>query len=179
MPEKREVKVYKFDELSERAKKRVLEREYEDELELVENILEDGGALDYLNDTLLPKYNLAIEGTPRLGWSVSYSQGDYANVSGRFIWMHNGKYYRVKAEAYRESFTAEDITITDDEYNDLTDYDDLYDTFKADYNSMNKEFYHWLRSYFDDATSEENLKAHINDNEYLFYSDGSIYNESD
>ena len=169
------VKVYNFDELSDKVKEKVLNkfRELNGYSFLEENLKE------YLSE-LLEENEIKETGETTLRYSLSYSQGDGVSFIGNF--NYKGFDFIIElgslSNYYSHSRTTDISTADDDDdKSDITE--ELREIrekeFKDNYflicDLLEKRGYNYIEA----EDSEENIKETIEANEYKFLSNGEIF----
>ena len=169
------VNIYGYDELSDKAKARVLKRyrEHNDFPFLSDNLK---GELD----SLLEENKIEVQQKLQLYYSLSYSQGDGCCFIGDFIWnnyrisiKHKGMYYH---------YNSVDINIDskfDSEGEDIEmPYDEevtVYEEFKSIYKKICDKLEDSGYAIIEYENSEEYIKDNIEANEREFYDNGDIF----
>lgn len=155
--------LYKFEELAKEVQEKVL-KNFRDDDEC-EYLPQD---MQYKIEELLKENS--ITGDARVFYSLSYCQGDGAMFEGYFQWKgynvnikHAGRYYH---------YNSKDITITDDEGNDIDGQ--IYEEFNDLYVSICKELARYGYDCIETHNSDENLTDMIQANDYLFTDKGVI-----
>jgi len=169
------INVYKFNELSEKVKEKVINRfrEHEDYIMLKDNLTE------MLHDEL-KKHNIEVLSNLKLGYSLSNSQGDGVNFTGVFEWdnnvvtitktnYHYEHYKTVTKEYERFDSDNDNIYLSDEEYNKLDiDFSIIYKQICAVIESAG---YDEIEYRLKESTIIENIEA----NDYEFYDNGDIF----
>jgi len=157
------ITLYSFDELSKEVQAKVLQN------------FRDNDECEYLPDDMQYKIEELLEensitGDARVFYSLSYCQGDGAMFEGNFEWKgynvnikHAGRYYH---------YNSKDITITDDEGNDIDGQ--IYEKFNDLYVSICEELARYGYDCIKSHNSDENLIDMIEVNNYLFTDKGVI-----
>ena len=171
------VNIYKYDELSDKAKRKVLERyrEHNDFLFLSNDLKEE------LN-TLLEEHKIEVQQNLQLYYSLSYSQGDGCCFVGDFIWnnyrisiKHDNscRYYHNQSVDIninsKFNSNGEDVEISSDEENVA------YNEFKNIYKEICDKLEDSGYAIIDNENSEEYIKDSIEANEEEFYDNGDIF----
>jgi hypothetical protein len=187
MPVTKTVELFTFDELSEKVKQKVIEKERES-VEFYDDFIINGlkqtlGFLGFDVDTI--------------NYSVSYSQGDYAVLLGDF------KKSRINKAALAEysgdnallSFadrlsgveydgvikiqhTRRNIYSFEFSYNDEEDYTEkAEDCFRGILNDINYYIYCKIRDEVDYQSSDEVISKALSDYDNLYFQDGRLYHE--
>ena len=162
--EKKEIKVYKFEELDDKTKEKVIERFREEEehfflkdalkIEL-EEILNKRG---YIITNIKPYYDL------------SYSQGSGFMFEG--VIEKNNITYKIRHSGFYYHYNSKEI----EAYN--TDYEEIDTTeFNEEYITICKELEKYGYSIIEAALKEENIIETIEANDYLFFYNGEIANQ--
>ena len=163
-----EVEVYKFEELSEEVKNKVIEafREKEDTPFLYDDLHE---SLVY--DLKENKIHVRDTNDLKMYYSLGYSQGDGLCFVGRFKWKNYYITIEHSSHYYHEYSTS--IYITTNYGNDAKE--EVYEEFKELYYSICVKLKKYGYDYIEDATSDESIKENIKVNEYEFYKNGEIF----
>lgn len=161
-------KVYEFKELSKEAKDKVIEKYYEmeDYPFLAENLTESC-------KTLLEENKIKYNEDLRLGYSLTYSQGDGLNFVGSFEWK---KYHIIITHSYDYEFaSASEITIMNEESEEI-DNEKIKEQFKTIYldicEKLEKEGY----SELEYRMNYKEMQEHCEVNDYNFLEDGTMVN---
>jgi len=159
------ITLYNFDELSKEVQAKVLQNFRDDDE--CEYLPDD---MQYYFKELARENNINVINS-KIYYSLSYCQGDGAMFEGYFQWRgynvnikHAGRYYH---------YNSKDITITDDEGNDIDD-GQIYEEFNTLYVSICKELARYGYDCIDSHNSDENLIDMIQANNYLFTNKGVI-----
>lgn len=159
------ITLYNFDELSKEVQAKVLQNFRDDDE--CEYLPDD---MQYYFEELARENNINVINS-KIYYSLSYCQGDGAMFEGYFQWRgynvnikHAGRYYH---------YNSKDITITDDEGNDIDD-GQIYEEFNTLYVSICKELARYGYDCIDSHNSDENLIDMIQANNYLFTNKGVI-----
>ena len=168
---KREITVYKFDELEPKAKEKVLEklRSLLDHPFLTENLTE-------LIKDELKKNKIEIVSDFKLGYSLGNCQGDGLRFTGNFKWKKLDVNIEASTHHYVHNKTVK-IIITNDESDGVTEkiekeFDEIYEKIT---DLAEKKGYEEIE--YDQ--SEEALKESIDANDYEFLKDGSFAPKSE
>lgn len=163
--------LYTFDELSKEAKEKAIKDQQASLNDMIEDWLSD-----YLKEDLEEMLEkLGIDGNIKdLFYSLSYSQGDGLCFTGNFTWenwqvsiTHRGNYY-YSSSANIDIYEI-DTPLTDDNYNQILErITKIYETICKD---LEDNGY----SYIEQETSEERAIEYIQDNQFEFYEDGTLY----
>ena len=162
-----EIKVYSFDELSEEAKKKALDKHIENnDYYFLENYLENR-LTDYLAEA-----KITANDKPKIYYSLSCSQGDGAMFVGSFSW--NGYNVDIKQSGHYYHYNSKVITVSDEEGNEVdgepeTAFDDIYVSICK---KLEKDGYEFIE--YDD--SMENFQQACEANDYTFTQDGVMKN---
>jgi len=167
------INIYKYDELNEKAKDKVLSyfRENNDYYFIEES----------LNESLnikLEENKIKVLNDLDLCYSLGYCQGDGLSFLGLFKW--NGYNIEIGRGNWGNYVHFNNITLEifkeDEEGNEKDapkeieeEFKDLYDSIC---NNLEKEGY----SFIESEDSEENIKENIEANEYTFRSNGEMEN---
>lgn len=159
------ITLYSFDELSKEVQAKVLQNFRDDDE--CEYLPDD---MQYYFEELARENNINVINS-KIYYSLSYCQGDGAMFEGYFQWRgynvnikHAGRYYH---------YNSKDITITDDEGNDIDD-GQIYEEFNTLYVSICKELARYGYDCIKSHNSDENLIDMIQANNYLFTNKGVI-----
>ena len=166
--------VYAFEELSDDAKEKAIAEQRDGEYEVIDEWLGDE-LVDKLV-TLLAKNKMTrvirggVTETPKVYYSLGYSQGDGAMFEGEVSWRgytaiitHAGRYY------HYNSRDIELVTAFGDEASSKA-----YDQFDDIYIAICKELERYGYSTIESAISDENIIENIKLGAYEFYADGRI-----
>lgn len=161
--------VYEFKELSKEAKEKAKSTWYENE---DYPMLEDN--LNEMLGELLKENKIKEVGETKLGYSLSYSQGDGLNFTGKFEW---NKYLVYITHSWRYEFaSSSDITIMDKESGEEVTNEKIEKQFKELYinicDKLEKAGYAELEYRMDDKEFQDHCEA----NEYNFSKDGKMIN---
>jgi hypothetical protein len=163
-----EYEVYDFKELSREAKDKAIEIWYEAENYpfLEEELTESCKAL-------LKENKIKYFDDLKLGYSLSYSQGDGLHFVGNFEW----KQYNIRIiHNYRYAFSSSaEISLINTEGEEITEGKD-YEEFNSIYlnicKKLEKEGYATLEYRMNDKEFQEHCKV----NKYNFFKDGRMAN---
>lgn len=167
--------VYTIDELSKEAQEKALAKHTEqndyyflsDYLdERLHELLEENKIKD-LNDTSKPNTK-----TTQVYYSLSYSQGDGCMFEGNFEWK--GYNIKIKQVGHYYHSNSKDITITDDEDNDIDGQ--VFEDFEAIYQEICKQLEKAGYDFMKYEDSMEAFKESCEANEYTFTKDGIMGN---
>jgi hypothetical protein len=164
-----EYEVYEFKELSEEEKEKAKATWYENE---DYPMLKDN--LNELLGELLEENKIKEMGETKLGYSLSYSQGDGLNFTGTFEW----KKYLIKiTHSWRYEFaSSSDIILMDKESGEEISNEKVEKQFKDMYigicNKLEKAGYAELDYRMDDKEFQE----HCESNGYNFSKNGKMIN---
>lgn len=155
--------LYSFDELSKEVQAKVLQNfRNDDECEYLPSDMQ------YKIEELLKENS--ITGDARVFCSLSYCQGDGAMFEGYFNWR--GYNVKIKQSGKYYHYNSKDITITDDNDNDIDGQ--IYEDFNTLYVSICKELERYGYDCIDSHNSDENITDIIQANDYLFNDKGVI-----
>jgi len=169
------VSIYKYDELSDKVKEKVLERHREHN----DFPFLSGDLKEELN-TLLEEHKIETQQNLNLYYSLSYSQGDGCCFIGDFIWnnyrisiKHIGNYYysgsvNINIDSKFDS-EGEDVEITDEE--NTTAYNEFKSIYKEICDKVESSGY----AIIENENSEEYIKDSIEANEEEFYENGNRF----
>ena len=162
--EKKEIKIYRFEELEPPIKEKVIEK-FRDEEELY--FLEDD--LTYFITNKLEELNYNIIEL-KVYYDLSCSQGSGAMFSG--ILEKDGLRYIINQDGHYYHYNSKEITI----YN-IEDGEETEDKeFNNLYISLCKELEKYGYSIIEDTLKEENIIETIEANDYLFFKNGKMAN---
>ena len=159
--------VYTFDELSEKAKEKAIQkqRDFEEEFGLPSLLRE------YLYDTLkqqLKKYDMSCD-KPKIYYSLNYCQGDGAMFEGTVTYKnyvatitHSGRYTH---------YNSKDIELLTIKGNEVSSH--KQEEFDALYVTICKELERAGYAFIEDYLTDESMAEDIRANEYEFYEDGT------
>lgn len=165
-----EYNLYKFSELSDKAKERALNKfnEYNDFNDI---LLED---LDQWLLFRLKENNIAINNYKIL-YSLSYSQGDGVCFTGNFEWngydikiSHTGRYYHSRSVGFEITKEHED------ESYEVSD--EIYEEWRVLYQSICYDLEKNGYETIDYETSEEHFNELCEINDYMFFDSGEMFN---
>lgn len=162
--------VYSFDELSDDAKAKALEDQRQFEYDTLDGWLPD--EMEYQLGLLLKKHKIVSVNneTPKIYYSLSYSQGDGAMFEGEYSWRgyrasirQAGHYYHYNSKeiTLETAFGNEAKQSKQEEFNDI-------------YVSICKELERAGYAAIEGTTTDEALAENINANGYEFYEDGRV-----
>lgn len=161
--------VYKFNELSDEAKEKALEKQREFEGEDMPFLTED--MQDHLTEVLLPEHKIKYEKSNlRIYYSLSYSQGDGAMFEGTFKWR--GYDVAVEQSGHYSHYNSKSINIETRHGNDASKkvYEEFNEIYVEICQKLEKYGYDEIEYRLKDETLIETIEA----NEYEFYEDGRI-----
>lgn len=169
-----EIDIYKFDELPDKVKEKVVNRFRENnDFPFLKDDLEEE-----LN-RLLKENNIEIIRNYDFYYSLSYSQGDGFRFVGQFKYKkyrvtitHLGHYYHYK------SVNIEYEYYDGEEYNAISN--DEYKTIDTEFSFIYKDICKKMEKFgyniIEEENNEEHIKEEINANGYEFFDNGDIYN---
>lgn len=162
------INLYSYEELSDKAKERVLK--FFREIEEHEFLSED---LEESLSERLEENNIKILNDFKLYYSLGYCQGDGACFIGLFNWKnyiisikHNGHYYHKRST---------NINIETEEGEEAPE--EVYKEFEDLYFSLCDEIENLGYKIIEEEQSEEYIKENIETNEYTFRETGELENE--
>ena len=164
--ETRTYTVYKFDELTDQAKEKAIERYREnDDYPFLEDSL-----TEYTAELLEKKKIVPINKDFEIGYSLSNCQGDGFQFVGLFEWKgytvlikHNGHYSHSKCVSF-------DI----DTPNGNDAHENIYNKFKALYEKICDDAENYGYEIIDAQQDEKNIIENFEANEYMFTEKGEI-----
>lgn len=169
----KQINIYKFDELNDKVKQKVLNRFRDNndypflEEELNESLKE-----------LLQEYKIKALDTPKLLYSLGYSQGDGVMFEGNFEF--NGVEFSVKHDGHY--YHSNSKTIDYDDYDGDNLESDLKEMVYNDFNFFYKEICDKMKKLGYDSIenddSEQTIKDNIDANDYYFTENGDITSEN-
>ena len=169
-----EVNIYKFDELSDKAKERIIIRFRESN-----DMPFFSEELNEILKALLNENKIEILGKYNFYYSLSHSQGDGVCFVGEFKYKgykmtitHQGNYYHYKSiNIQHESYDEEDNSkiMWDGEFRSVDD------EFRSIYKNICNEIEKIGYDIIDHENSEECIKENIESNGYEFFNNGDIY----
>lgn len=162
-------KIYKFDELSDKAKEKARDWYREaDDLPMLS---------DYLDSQLeeaLAHNKITADKPPKISYSLGYCQGDGAMFEGVVHWgkftakiKHSGHYYHYNSKEI-------DLTVTE---NGEEAEEVEYAAFNELYISICRELEREGYNYIEEERSAERVDENIIANDYEFDEDGRIYSQ--
>jgi hypothetical protein len=160
------INVYEFDELSEKAKEKVI------------NDFRNNNDFPFLNEQLNEELKQQLEDNKinysnlKLFYSLSYCQGDGVVFTGDFIYKDFNVYVKTTGRynhKYTASFIIEDKA-TGEEINNIKIEEEFKNIFYSICDKIEKIGY----SSIEYENSEEYIKESIKANEYYFRSNGEI-----
>ncbi len=174
-----EINIFKFDELSEKVKDKVINRFRENNsMPFLKEDLEEE-----LNH-LLKENNIEKISNNDLYYSLSYSQGDGVCFTGQFKFKkyivtitHKGHYYNHNSAIFEYEYYEPN----DKEGNELKmsvdEYKIINNKFSSIYKDICKKTEKAGYGMIETKNSEDHIKEEINSNEFEFFDNGDIYNE--
>jgi hypothetical protein len=158
--------VYKYEELNEKAKEKVL------------NYFRESNMFDFLDDDLkellkdsLQTAKIKYDTTLLQQFSLSNCQGDGYSFTGRFTWGIYTVYIDAQSRYLHKYGTC--ITIKTRAGNDASD--EVHERFKTLYYSICDRLEKDGYGIIEDQNAEEYIKETIDANDYLFLEDGTIF----
>lgn len=165
-----EFTVYTYDELSAEAKEKALEGERKFVNDTINDFLPDD--LDYKLEELLDANKIKFDDSPKIYYSLNYSQGDGAMFEGKVYWRgyvveirQNGHYYHYNSKTFwnfTSVKTGKDAS------------DKAFKEFNALYVSICKDLAAYGYDCIDAALSDENLIENIKANDYEYFANGEM-----
>lgn len=162
-----EVKLYTFEELSEKAKQVAIEKWREDDdMPFLSDDMHE-----YLGE-VLREYKMKFEDT-HLFYSLSYSQGDGAMFTGSISWKgytfkieHYGNYYHENSKQITE--------ITRNNGNEISDatWSKMFNLFEPTYTEICRKVRDYGYSLIESIQSGEAISETLIANEYEYTEDG-------
>jgi len=165
-----EYKVYEFEELSPEARKNAIDKWYEHEDYCY---LED--ELTECCKSLLEENNIVLKENLKLGYSLSYSQGDGLNFTGNFYW----KKYDIRIKhSWRYQFASSSvIVIYNNRGEELPENHVDYEKFKKLYLNICNELEKYGYAELEYRMNDDEFSHHCEINEYTFSENGELFNK--
>jgi hypothetical protein len=154
--------------LSDEAKQKAIDNEREAIQESGFEWLPDD--MQYKLDELLAIHKLKANGTPKVYYRLSYSQGDGAMFEGTFQWR--GYEVAIKQAGMYYHSNSKHIYIETRYGNEAKQ--SVYDEFDELYTDMSRELERYGYDVIEDAESDESIVEILKANECEFYEDGSM-----
>lgn len=161
--------VYEFKELSKEAKDKAKTTWYESE-----DYPMLGDNLKEMLGELLKEKKIKEIGETKLGYSLSYSQGDGLNFTGKFEWK---KYLINITHSWRYEFaSSSDIVIMDNESGEEINNKKIEEQFKELYIGICKKLEKSGYAELEYRMNDKDFQEHCETNEYNFSKNGKMIN---
>lgn len=167
----RKYQVFTFNELSEDAQTKAIEKERESENECLGDWLPND--MQEKCNELLKKHE--IEGEPRVYYSLSYCQGDGAMFEGSFYWKGFSIVIKHEGRYNHENSKSIDMVKPLDDGGEEVSTDEEDEEFNKLYVSICKELAQWGYDLIESATSDEAIKEKLEDLKGDYLKDGTVF----